>query len=316
VLESRCSLGPMTLVCALTACARRHRIFVLREGRHLTGAMHIIASFHAKRWDVVQTSDVPGEAEGLVDLLQAVTVAAACAGVERIVTRIAHDDPRLPSFEDAGFRPYTQETVFGLDLAHSTVLRDGLAVRPYSKKDAWPLERLYNAMTPPNVRNMEATTARDFLEPFCHGAGVVVERDGQILAAAGSLSPYPRDAALLRLLLQVDAVTAGEAALLAILRRSARQGVRRVWLPVRDYMADALAAARLAGLTPELTRTVLVKHTAALVRPSVFSRMRETPAAMPAVNGTRLVHSGSHVPHCRLRNEVRSRRREAPVSVG
>lgn len=314
-LEWRCSLGRVALACALTVGLHRHRIFVLPDRRHLAGAMHVIASSQAKRWDIVRTSWWPEETEGLVELLQTATVAAACAGVERIVTRLAHDDPRLPNFEVAGFRPYTQETVFGLDLAQSAPERDGLAVRRYSRKDARSLHYLYNAMTPPNVRNMEATTERDFLEPYAHGAGVVVERDGQVLAAGGWLPPRPRDAALLRLLLKADAVTAGEEALLALLQHAVQQGVQRVWLPVRDYTADGMAAARLAGLAPELTRTVLVKHTAALVRPSMFNRLRETPAAIPAVHGTGLVHSGSHVPHCRLRTEGRPPRREAPASV-
>jgi hypothetical protein len=59
----------------------------------------------------------------------------------------------------------------------------------------------------------------------------------------------------------------------------------------------------------------MVKHTAALVRPPVFARLRENPATLPAVNGTRLVHNGAHAPQCRLRNEMRPRRREAPVSI-
>jgi hypothetical protein len=71
----------------------------------------------------------------------------------------------------------------------------------------------------------------------------------------------------------------------------------------------------LAGMGPVMTRAVLVKHTAAVVRPPVFARLREAPATLPAVNGTRIVHNGCHVPQCRLRNDGRPRRREAPVTV-
>jgi len=170
-------------------------------------------------------------------------------------------------------------------------------------------------MTPPNVRQMEITTSREFLEPFVRGRGLVVERGGELLAATGFLPRRPRETALVRLIVRVDAVAAGEAALLAAAHRLATAGVQQALLPVREYMADCLAAARLAGMTPLCTRAVLVKHTAALIRPPVFARLREGPAALPAVNGSRLVHNGSHVPQCRLRNEARPRRREAPVSV-
>lgn len=313
-LERGCSPSPLALLLAVTACGG-HRLFVARDGRRLEGVLHVVSHSHAHRWEAARTGGDTGESDWLPDVLQAATSAAAIAGVGKMVARLEHDDDRLPCFEDAGFRPYTQETVFAMELPSAASLRDGFTVRPFGRQDEWRLLRLYHTMTPPNVQTMEVMTPRDFFAPFARGAGVVVERGGELLAAVGVAPRQSPDAALLTLVLRVDAVAAGEAALLSAIERLGRRGIRTVWLPVRDYLADSLAAARLAGLAPVLTRSILVKHTQALIRPPVFARLRESPAALPAVNGTRLVHSGAHVPHCRLRNDPRPRRREAPVSV-
>lgn len=313
-LESRCAPSAWELLLSLTA-GGCHRIFLAQSGRHLEGALHVTAHGYGKRWEVVQTAGLVDDGEWLPDALQATTVAAAVAGIGKIATRIGHDDPRLAAFEDAGFRPYSQETVFAMEIGHVPAVGGGFNIRAFCKRDEWIVQRLYTSMTPPNVRQMEITTLREFLEPFARGRGLVVERGGELLAVTGFLPRRPGDIALVRLIVRVDAVAAGEAALLAAAHQLARTGVQQALLPVREYMADCLAAARLAGMAPFFTRAVLVKHTAALVRPPVFARLREGPAALPAVNGTRLVHNGSHVPQCRLRNEARPRRREAPVSV-
>jgi hypothetical protein len=314
-LESACALGPLTLLVAASGCGGAHRLFLARDGRRLEGVLHLVAYGHGRRWEAAQTGGYTGEAEWLPDLLQAATAAAAVAGVSKMVARLEHEDHRLPCFEDAGFRPYSQETVYARDVTAVAPVGDGFIIRPFCRQDEWRVLRLYHAMTPPNVQTMEAMAPRDYVAPFARGAGLVVERGGELLAAVGVSPRWPLDAALLTLLLRVDAVAAGEAALLAMVERLGRRGVRTALLPVRDYMADALAAARLAGMAPVVTRSVLVKHTQALVRPPVFARLREAPAALPAVNGTRLVHSGAHVPQCRLRHEPRPRRREAPASV-
>jgi hypothetical protein len=313
-LESPCTPPALAVLLALLASSGCHRWLVSRQGRQLEGALHVTAHGYARRWEVVQTSGQPEDSDWLPDLLQAATVAAAANGMEKIVARIGHDDPRLRLFEDAGFRPYAQEAIFGKDITDSEREESGFDVRPFCKRDRWSLLRLYNAMTPANVGNMELMTARDFLKPFANGV-VVVEGRNDVLAAGGCLPHNRREVALLRLLVRIDAVAAGEAALLELLRRLRARGVQSVLLPVRDYMADCMAVARLAGMDQMMTRAVLVKHTAALVRPPVFSRLRENPAALPAVNGTRLVHNGAHTPQCRLRNEARPRRREAPVSI-
>lgn len=315
-LESPCAPSALSMLLSLTGLGGNHRIVVSRRGRRFEGALHLLAHGYARRWEVLQCSDPTEDehADWLPDLLQAATVAAAAAGMEKIVARIGHDDVRLAHFEDAGFRPYTQETVFGQELAIEEPGDVGFGIRPFCKRDKWTLLRLYNAMTPQNVGNMELMTAHDFLRPFARD-GIVMEGGGEVLAAGGYLPHHPEQTALLRLLVRVDAVAAGEAVALELMRRLNGRGVQRVLLPVRDYSADCLAVARLAGMTPVMTRAVMVKHTAALVRPPVFARLRENPATLPAVNGTRLVHNGAHAPQCRLRNETRPRRREAPVSV-
>lgn len=312
-LESPCAPNALSLLLALTACGGCHHLLVTHVGRRLEGAVHLTAHGYAKRWEVAQTSGPSEDSDWLPELLQAATVAAAAAGMEKIVARVGHHDPRLAQFEDAGFRPYAQETVFGQEIAPSNGADEEQHGRPFCKDDVWTLQRLYNSMTPQNVGNMELMTAREFLKPFRQG--VVIEDGGIIQAAGGYLPRRPQEVALLRLLVRVDAVAAGEAALLELVRRLGTRGVRAALLPVRDYMADCLTAARLAGMTPVMTRAVMVKHTAALVRPPVFNRLRENPATLPAVNGTRLVHNGSHSPQCRLHNETPARRREAPVSV-
>jgi hypothetical protein len=313
-LESPCAPSALSMLLALTGLGGSHRILVSRRGRRFEGALHLVAHGYARRWEVVQTSGPAEDADWLPDLLQVATVAAAAAGMEKIVARIGHDDTRLCHFEDAGFRPYTQETIFGQEMTHNEPGDVGFDIRPFCKHDKWTLLRLYNTMTPQNVGNMELMTAHDFLKPFVRD-GIVVEGGGDVLAAGGYLPHHPEKTALLRVLVRVDAVAAGEAVVLELLRRLNGRGVQRVMLPVRDYMADCLASARLAGLAPVMTRAVMVKHTAALVRPPVFARLRENPATLPAVNGTRIVHNGAHAPQCRLRNEGRPRRREAPVSV-
>lgn len=314
LLESHCAPSAWELLLSLTG-GGGHRVFLVKSGRRPEGAVHVTAHGSGKRWEVVQTAGPIDDSDWLPDALQATTVAAALAGIGKIVVRICHDDPRLIALEDSGFRPYSQETVFALEIGEVPPVGGGFHIRAFCKRDEWTMQRLYTAMTPPNVRQMEVTPQREFLEPFARGRGMVVERGGELLAAAGYVPRRPRETALLRLLVRVDAVAAGEAALLAAVHQLARSGVQQAFLPVRDYTADCLAAARLAGMTPLCTRAVLVKHTAALVRPPVFARLREGPAALPAVNGTRLVHNGSHVPQCRLRNQAQPRRREAPVSV-
>ncbi|HEY8743108.1 MAG TPA: hypothetical protein VIU62_08425, partial [Chloroflexota bacterium] len=234
-LESQCAPAPTPLLLALSACGGSERLLVSRQGRRLEGALHVTAHSYARRWEIVETGGQPEDSDWLPELLQATTVAAAAAGVEKIIVRIGHDDPRLSHFEVSGFRPYAQETVFARELAVPSAVEGGFTVRPYCRGDEWTLQRLYSNMTPQNVGHMELTTPRNFLKPFSSGAGLVVEGGGEVLAAGGYLPRSPRDIALLRLLVRVDAVAAAEAALLALFGRLSARKVRHALLPVRDY---------------------------------------------------------------------------------
>lgn len=306
--------GPLPLLVALTAGFGQHRLIVASEKRRLEGAVHLICRPRAHRWEVARAAPVQGRHDWLADVLDVASVVAAAQGIPRVMARVARDDARLPAFEEAGFRPYSCETIFGAELGDPAEPSDAFTLRAVQRADELALQHLLGMGTPPTVQATDSWEPREVFAPFIHGPNVLVEENGEVLAAAGAILGRRCQVANLRLIVRPNHAAAGEVALTALLSQLGRRGVKQAWLVVRDYLADGLTAARLAGLTAVGAQDVLVKHTAALVRQAAFStRLRDVPAAIPAVHGSHLVHGGAHVRQCRLRGEARPRRRAVPT---
>ncbi|GEM_PF-3275707 len=317
-LESDCLLSAPALVLALATGLGRHRFFVAALGNQLKAAVHIIADAPAKRWEVVRSTSQATGVGQLAELLGRATHAGGAEDIPRVVARVLEDDPRRVAFEEAGFRPYANETLLVADLTNwEPAPGDAAFTRPCRRSDEYMLQRLYTASAPQGVRQIEPMTPGEFLRPYVGrgSRGVIAEEGSEVAAAAGFLRLGGSQVAVLRLLLRPDTVAAGVAATNRQFLTLREHGVRTVWLPARDYSSDVLAVARQCGFEPVAVRRLLVKQTTALVKQPVFARLREGTVPLPAVNGSRLVHNGSHVPQCRLRGDTRPRRRALPLSA-
>ena len=165
-------------------------------------------------------------------------------------------------------------------------IRPETPLRPWRRRDAWSLLRLYDACTPRRVQVAESLTSEEFvftraaggrtwymplLEPptaaFVYDRG---DRLGGWLRIRHGRGAEPH---LLALLAHPDDDGVAIALVRFALRIFAREAPRPIICMTRGYESEAANALRLAGFTPQDEHALLVRHLTARVAWS-----REVPA--------------------------------------
>jgi len=128
-------------------------------------------------------------------LVERLTAAATQSGVLRVFLRVAANSTIVDRLHAVGFMPVAGEALFEFrGESPTTPLDRSLNVRPRRRVDGFPLFRLYNGVTPTEVRRVEAATYNEWIaaqERRGKGRGVldaVVERNGDLVAWLRAMS--------------------------------------------------------------------------------------------------------------------------------
>ncbi len=172
----------------------------------------------------------------------------------------------------------------GADL--SGVIRPDMPLRPWRRRDAWGLLRLYDACTPRRVQVAESLTSEEFLFTRAAGgrawympllepptAAFVYDRGDRLGGWLRIRHGRGAEPHLLALLAHPDDDGVAIALVRFALRIFAREAPRPIICMARGYESEVANALRLAGFTPQDERALLVRHLTARV---VWSR--EVPA--------------------------------------
>lgn len=172
---------------------------------------------------IVAGEDEEGVLLALADQLNA---AALQARVLRVFVRVEAGSDLLAGLRKAGFMPLTAEYLLRLGAqvaAKQAPLDPSLVLRERRRTDGFPLFRLYNLVTPLDVRQMEAMTYAEWIagqERRSQGRGrldLVAERDGVLVAWLRAVRDG--DGGRLDLLLHPEATSAGSGLLAYAMER-------------------------------------------------------------------------------------------------
>jgi hypothetical protein len=158
--------------------------WISASGKRLNGLVSARRRGTRQAWEIdclIETTDTQ---DGILGLLECATTEAGRNQAEKLFLRLNADSDLLEAVRRAGFVPYLEELLLVGEVA-PTQSPPALALRPISRQDAYPLFRLYNAVTPEPARRYEAVTyaewqaaqERDWLK---HATQLVLEREGRL----------------------------------------------------------------------------------------------------------------------------------------
>lgn len=228
------------------------------------------------------TGEQPEAEEIWMRLLTHMASEAGYHGVQRVFASAPADGREADVLRQAGFVPYTQETIFRLEAgsgARSTEAAAG--IRRQQEEDAWAIQRLYHMATPPLVQHAEspaASESKSFLpawwESGLHIRGYVIG-GAEALTAAVQIASGPAGHWLRLWSSDNDAQAAGRLVDGCLAAMEPERRARPLYLALRDYQGGLRAMLEARGFSPYLRRTRLVKH--------LVVRVRETePVLLPA----------------------------------
>lgn len=246
-------LLPRTFAAALMPPARPNRVWIGRDGECCV-MLEVNPRRYVIAWDIVRLV-AHGTCEDLLaPLFGAVTHDMQRRGVPRLFARAGEET--ADRLRPHGFEPLAREVV--LVGPGRVAPRDG-GLPPGSRyrmpQDAWPLHQLEHEITPPLVRQLEGITSLDWSDGK-HGAEIVVERDGKIVAwigwraARGTFRP-------MGILVHHDHIDVGPELIHHALRET---GTSRALVRVRDYQAETISLLQAAGFEPIGEETLIVKY--------------------------------------------------------
>ncbi|HUF81060.1 MAG TPA: hypothetical protein VMN03_07985 [Burkholderiales bacterium] len=133
-------------------------------------------------WEIDYLVDCDAEGAVVGELLTQAVQAAGGAGVEKLFMRIGAGTELLGPAREAGFMPYQEEALYGLNGALDA---KPVECRPVTVADSYPLFRLYTASVPEAIRRHEAVTYAEWQAGMerrwlRNGVQLVVEKDGAI----------------------------------------------------------------------------------------------------------------------------------------
>ncbi|MHB8577870.1 MAG: hypothetical protein ACYDCQ_21365, partial [Dehalococcoidia bacterium] len=160
------------------------------QGQTIRGVVSARGRGSRLAWEVDCLIVADEEAEPvLAALLEQLTRGAAAAKVLRIFLRVRAESALIEAARRHGFVPITPEFLLRFNGETPAIgPASDVVIRPRDRGDGFALFRLYNAVTPPEVRWLEAATYAEWIaaqEKRGGGRGrldVVAELDGQIVA--------------------------------------------------------------------------------------------------------------------------------------
>ena len=155
---------------------RRQRLHALVGTRHRGGR---------QAWEIDYLIDCGAETAVLGELLVHAVEAAGRNGAEKLFLRLAADTELLTPAREAGFLPYQEETLYGLE---GGVPEEPIECRPVTPADSYPLFRLYTACVPEATRRHEAVTYTEWLAGMerrwlRNGVHLLLEHEDSIVGA-------------------------------------------------------------------------------------------------------------------------------------
>lgn len=226
------------------------------------------------------TSERPAVDEIWTRLLTLMVQEGGHHGVQRIFANVPADGREADVLRQVGFVPYTQETIFRLDGPSAALGQAAPDIRPLQDADAWAMQRLYHAATPPVVQQAEGAAESEssgFLpawwESGLQAQGYAVSGVNG-LAAAVQMVSGPAGHWLRLWSLDGDRQTAGRLLDWCLAALGPARKARPIYLALRDYQSELRTMLQDRNFHPYLRRTRLVKH--------LVVRVKEMePALMP-----------------------------------
>lgn len=268
--------GPRLLENALEqwfAFATGRHTWISIDGQTIRGMISARQRGSRLAWEVdCLIAATAGKEPLYVSLLSQLVRAAMEARVLRVFLRVAADSSVvIESARRVGFFPYVAEHLYRLTTYVgnlSTLVAPALTLRPRSPADGPGLFRLYNAVTPKEVREHEAMTYTEWLaaqERRGEGRGrvdLVAEEDGEVLVWLRAVPDGT--SGRIDLLAQPSLGRSGEALLAQTLGSLGSRRPVHCLIPVSaTYVAQLLAC---AGFERVEEYTSLVKRLAVPVR--------------------------------------------------
>ena len=189
-------------------------------------------------------------------------------GVKRLFAKVPGDCPIREAFDRVGFESYMAEDIFALDGPLATSLECD-QMREQEPGDTWAVHQLYHAAVPKEVQFAEAWTSHQWdtagrKRTKASGRSFVLENGHQIAAYARVRTGAK--AAAIEFMYQPEYRQALESFCGAVVDRAVREeGATRVFVAVRAYQAELVAALGLLGFVSVGRQDLLVKYTAAKV---------------------------------------------------
>ena len=241
-------------------------------------------------------------------LLEALCQGEGERGVQRIFAKLPADaNAEVDVFRKVGFRVYTQEHVFVMPQPKSDDIPIGpIRLRPWERKDAWGVHRLYCMNAPRFVQQAEhlpGEIRQAATSDWAHGKHeekYVWVHNNEVVAYVQLLRGERGH--WMHVLMHPDKVEHISAVVGLGVARLARYASQPVYCAARTYDNELTWALKDAGFQEHQTRFLLVKQMAVPVRQKTFE-------TVPHVDGVEAAPTAS------AGVNSRSRRREEPQPV-
>ena len=204
-------------------------------------------------------------------LLAHLCVQTAEQGSLRIYARLPMQSEELQIFKNIGFIEYGQLDIYQLDPAVNRLTgENSLQLRPQHSSDGWGLQKLYAALTPRAVQNVEGLgqgqwdlTRRRWVEQG-RRSGYVWEVNGELLGVLHIR--MGKRGYWIRTMLHPDALERADALCLAALRLTAPRSYLPVYFAFTQYEAGWPHILPTLGFQPLTSRTLVVKPLSVRIR--------------------------------------------------
>ncbi len=169
----------------LLAFGKQRAAFVSVKRQRLQALVGARQRGGRQAWEIDYLVDCGAEDAVLGELLSQAITTAAESGAEKVFLRLAAKSDLMVPAREAGFMPYQEEVLYGLEGAFDV---EPIDCRPATPADSYPLFRLYTACTPEAIRRNEAVTYSEWQAGMerrwlRNGTQLVTEDDGKLTAA-------------------------------------------------------------------------------------------------------------------------------------
>jgi len=205
-------------------------------------------------------------------LLEHLVVDAGEKGAQRIYARLSTDSPQLPIFNQTGFHAFTREMLFVYDHDKAIERPVNLQLKNQRGRDLWQIHRLYETVTPSPVQHAEQLNSdsweisKGYFPRFTKEVAWVMSEDQADRATAYVRILSHRNKHLIKIM-NLD----NQREILPDLLRFALSQLKtgadcQVYCSIREYQAEQEVALEETGFKYFGRQSVLVKHTATMVR--------------------------------------------------